>query len=58
MKVKIFTDYYEDKVELRVNDFIKDKKVIDIKFSTTHSYIRYSCCIIYEDLYTNEKEEG
>ena len=35
MKVKIFADSNYDTLEGWINDFIKDKTVIDIKFTTS-----------------------
>lgn len=44
MKVKVFQYYhydYEEDVEKEVNDFIKDKEVIDIKQTSTMDFESY-----------------
>lgn len=41
MQVKIFRDLDIDKLEQGVNKFIKDKCVIDIKFSTDAFYNKH-----------------
>lgn len=42
----------EDFFEQRINNFIKDKKVIDIKYQADlySSYKSYSAMILYEDI--------
>ena len=51
MKVKIILVQYFDDLEWKVNDFIKGKKVIDIKYSMTckNDYLCGSAMIIYEE---------
>ena len=46
MKVEIFTGY-SFSVEEQINNFIKDKKVIDIKYSITNGSV--SALIMYEE---------
>ena len=51
-KVKIIGNDIEEHLEKEINDFIKDKNVIDIKY--TQAYIGYensymSALIIYEE---------
>ena len=41
MRVKIFRDLDVEKLEKEINKFIKDKCVIDIKFSTDAFYNRH-----------------
>ena len=45
----------EDFFEQRINDFIKDKKVIDIKYQADlySAYKCYSAMILYEDIDKN-----
>lgn len=43
MKIKIFNDAYESEI----NEFIKDKKIIDIKYSITQGI--FSALIMYEE---------
>lgn len=33
MNVKIFDEDHEEDLEIKINDFIEDKEVIDIKYS-------------------------
>lgn len=47
MKVKIFHDYYLSNLEKHINDFISDKKVIDIKYG--HTTYNYSALIMYKE---------
>lgn len=56
MKVKVFDESHEKDLETKVNTFlltIKDKEVIDIKFSVSNSIYSseqiycFSCMIIY-----------
>ncbi len=53
MKVKIFQSYYNDKLTTTLNEFIADKKVIDIKLSTAaapnDNYIQYIVLVQYEE---------
>ena len=37
MKVKIFDEDHEEDLENKINDFIEDKEVIDIKYSVSVS---------------------
>ena len=52
MKIKIFQGYYHEKLAQAVNEFITDKKVIDIKLSTAaapnDAYIQYILLVQYE----------
>lgn len=48
LKVKIFGNGNADKLEETVNEFIKDKNVIDIQFSPM-VYRPYSVMIVYEE---------
>ena len=60
-KVKIFnTGAYRDSEELEenVNEFIKDKNVIDIKFQIFNEQVFFSCIYGYLlVLYKENKEE-
>lgn len=42
MKVKIFSCSAADILEKAINNFIKDKKIIDIKFSSVHYFTEYN----------------
>lgn len=57
MKVKILYDSYMMELEDKINDFIKDKEVINVSFSDACSgsgiYGMYSALILYK-----ECEEG
>lgn len=52
MKVKIFSYNYTNDLEEQVNNFIKDKEVIDIKFQVNYTGIntntKYSAFIMYK----------
>lgn len=54
MKVKIFDFEHELDLEEAINDFISNKKIIDIKFQISHFYdereqlYSFSALIIYE----------
>lgn len=56
MKIKIFVSSSQTEIEKRINDFIKDKHVIDIKFSTDYDMDSgetgsfYNVLIMYEEL--------
>lgn len=57
MKVKIFsTSYGKEKLENELNEFIQDKKVIDIKFTEvcvgepTYETGDWSALVMYEDI--------
>lgn len=45
MKVKLIASNFLDNLENKINDFIKDKVVIDIKFENFNNY--FSCMIMY-----------
>lgn len=45
MKVKLLGSNFLSHLEFKINDFIKDKVVIDIKFENFNNY--FSCMIIY-----------
>lgn len=53
MKVKVFDFENEEDLEKNINDFIKDKEVIDIKYqvafdmSLEEQIYCFSCMIIY-----------
>ena len=47
MKVKIFQSYNSEKLTTTLNEFIADKKVVDIKSSTIH--YQYIVLIQYEE---------
>lgn len=51
MKVEIFNETSDFELECAVNDFIEDKKVKQISYSTYMSdeTVFYSCMILYED---------
>ena len=52
MKVKLFQGYDREKLTDRVNEFIKDLHIIDIKLSTSaapnDAYIQYILLVQYE----------
>ena len=53
MKVKVFDESHEEDLEVSINEFIVDKEIIDIKFSTSVSVFSeeqifcFSALIIY-----------
>lgn len=50
-KVEFLTDFKMYELQRKVNDFIKNKSVINISFSIApcgYEYI-YGCCILYKD---------
>ncbi len=55
MKVKIFDFEHEFDLEKNINDFIRDKEIIDIKYSTSHFSVldeqiySFSAVIIYDE---------
>lgn len=55
MKVKIFDEDHEEDLENNINDFIKDKEVIDIKYSVSVSIYSeeqiycFSAMILYKN---------
>ncbi|MBS1477019.1 MAG: sporulation protein Cse60 [Acholeplasmatales bacterium] len=55
MKVKIFDFEHEVDLENAINNFIKNKKIIDIKYQNSHFYAgneqiySFSALIIYEN---------
>lgn len=54
IKVKLFKDYYENKMEDKINDFIRENlaAVKDIKFNTTkdeHGNIIYNALVMYKE---------
>ncbi len=55
MKVKIFDYEHEFDLEKNVNEFIKSKKIVDIKYSTSHFSIldeqiySFSALVMYEE---------
>ena len=42
MKVKIFDEDHEEDLESKINDFIEDKEIVDIKYSV-------SVCVFSEE---------
>lgn len=48
MKVKIVEAFYADNLQRGINEFIQDKNVIDIKYSTMKDF--NSALIIYEEV--------
>lgn len=58
-KVKIFNTAYKDVQELEeeINEFIKDKNVIDIKFQIFNEQAFFSCRYGYLLVLYKEKEE-
>lgn len=61
MKVEIFDDTNVGDLENTINDFIKDKEVIDIKYSSIleseYNQIIFSVLIMYKDLKTLDKRD-
>ncbi|MGL5191691.1 MAG: hypothetical protein ACRC7S_18780 [Cetobacterium sp.] len=47
MKVKLIANMYFDNLQNEINDFIKDKEIIDIKFSVTTTNLK-SVLIMYK----------
>lgn len=49
-EVKIFYDYKYVVLENEINEFIKDKKVIDIKYQMCcySNFAEYSAMVVYE----------
>lgn len=47
MKVKIIGSNFMNSLEAKINDFIKDKIVKDIKYQYYNNY--FTCLIIYEE---------
>lgn len=56
MQVKIFDFEHELDLEQAINNFIKDKKIIDIKYSISHfkysneQIFSFSALIMYENI--------
>ena len=54
MKVKIFDEDHEEDLESKINDFIEDKEIIDIKYSVSVSVFSeeqiycFSALILYK----------
>ena len=50
-KIKIFDDTERYDLEQAVNNFIKNKRVINVSFSQREAgyQYRYFCCVCYED---------
>lgn len=46
-KVKIFVESQSEKLENEVNEFIRDKKVSDMKFTSDSEF--WSVLVMYED---------
>ncbi len=54
IRVKLFKDYYENKIEDKINDFIRENLAIvkDIKFNTTkdeYGNIIYNALVMYKE---------
>lgn len=51
MKVVIFSNRYYGELERRINNFIKDKTIIDIKFSPVSNLgdVNFYAMIIYKE---------
>ena len=51
VKVKFFHTEHELALEYKVNDFIKDKKVINVSYTLDgrYNYCHHSCCVLYEE---------
>lgn len=53
MKVKILADNYMTELERKINNFIKDKKVISVSYSDACSNVgflgTYSAMILYKE---------
>lgn len=47
MRAKLISDSYIEDLEAEINDFIEDKKAIDIKYQYDDGY--YTALIMYED---------
>lgn len=50
-KVKLLHAQTEIELEYKVNEFIKDKKVINVSYSLDdkYDYCHRSCCVLYEE---------
>lgn len=50
-KVKIIYDEFACELEKKINDFIKNKKVISISYAVTSRGFAcaHECCILYEE---------
>lgn len=54
MKVKIFDEDHEEDLESKINDFIEDKEIVDIKYSVSVSVFSeeqiycFSALILYK----------
>ena len=61
LKVKIFDFEHENDLETAINEFIKNKKIIDIKYQISHFYAgneqiySFSALIMYENDQIYEK---
>lgn len=51
-KVKFFEENLQRHLERKVNEFIQDKTVVSISYSTnTLGYnVYHYCCVVYQDL--------
>ena len=51
MKVKFFHAEHYITLEDEVNEFIKDKKVINVSYSLDgrYDYCHHSCCVLYQE---------
>ncbi len=60
MKVKVFDETHEKDLENSINEFIKDKEIIDIKYSVSTSIDHeeqiycFSALIMYEEYKTTK----
>ena len=48
-QVKFFTNEYQYRLEREVNDFIKNKNIISISYSTNTvgCSVEHFCCVVY-----------
>lgn len=49
MRTKIIIDSTGENLEDKINDFIKNKEVVDIKYFVSRSYNNYSAMIMYKE---------
>ena len=57
MKVKCFDEQHENDLSDAINEFIENKKVIDIKFSTSCFKIRYNITLELEGIFLAIKKQ-
>lgn len=49
MKVKVIYDYHYGQLESRINDFIKDKEIVNISLSESDRYNYVTALILYKE---------